>query len=207
MDDTKTPPPADPAAPPADPTKPATGDDDKPLGPPGEKALEAIKEERRVLKEQLRSWSDLGVKPEEVAELLKTREGEAERQARREMERAAIAKANERLLAAEVRAAAKGVLADPADALKFLDLSTVEVGDDGTVDSSAIEAAIGDLVKSKPYLAAAQGVGSWGSADPGPRNGDVKGQITREQLKSMSPEQIDQARREGRLARLMGATA
>jgi hypothetical protein len=199
-------PPAAPAPPPSSPAAPAPpaapAGDDEPLGPAGVQALERMKEERRTLKEALKPWADLGVSPDEVKQLLSTREGEAERQKQRELEQAAIGRANERLVTAEVRAAAKGVLADPADAMRFLDLSKVEVGDDGTVDTTAIETAIADLVKSKPYLAA-QG-GSWGSADAGARTPDAVAQITREQLKTMTPEQIDQARIEGRLAKLLG---
>jgi hypothetical protein len=54
-----------------------------------------------------------------------------------ETEQAALAKANDRILRSEVKAAAKGVLADPADAYKFLDLDSFEVDDDGEVDDRA----------------------------------------------------------------------
>jgi len=61
-------------------------------------------------------------------------------------------------------------LADPADAVHFLDLSEFEVSEDGEVDSKAIAKAIDRLVKDKPYLASGAPRGS-GSADGGARGG------------------------------------
>jgi len=76
---------------------------------------------------------------------------------RREAETAAMAKANARIVRAEVKAAAAGRLNDPADALNFLDLSQFEVDDDGDVDAEEIADAIAELVRTKPYLAAQGG--------------------------------------------------
>lgn len=75
----------------------------------------------------------------------------------RQVESAALAKANDRIVRAEVRAAAAGKLADPADAHRFLDLSQFEVGDDGEVDQDEIADAIDELINDKPYLAAQRG--------------------------------------------------
>lgn len=75
----------------------------------------------------------------------------------KQVESAALAKANARIVRAEVRAAAAGKLADPADALGFLDLSQFEVGHDGDVDQDEIADAIDDLLERKPYLAAQRG--------------------------------------------------
>ena len=82
----------------------------------------------------------------------------------------ALAGANQRILKAEVRAASASKLADPADALRFLDLSEFEVGSDGEVDSSQIAQAIDNLIKEKPYLAAQGGPEFTGSVDAGARN-------------------------------------
>lgn len=132
---------------------------------------------------------------------------EAEHQAaqeKREAEQATLAKANQRILRSEIKAAAKGVLADPADAYKFLDLDSFEVGEDGEVDDAAITAALTDLVSTKPYLAA-QGGRFQGSADGGARNDATKAaQLTRSDLSAMSPEQIETARKEGRLNDVLG---
>jgi hypothetical protein len=81
----------------------------------------------------------------------------------------ALGAANTRILKAEVRAAATGKLSDPADALLYLDLTKFEVGEDGEVDAKALGAALDELVKNKPYLAA-QGKRFQGNGDGGPRN-------------------------------------
>ena len=84
---------------------------------------------------------------------------------------AALTKANGRIVRSEIKDAAKGVLADPADAFKFIDLDQFDVDDDGNVDEGEIAKAVADLVKSKPYLAAAQGQQQrfQGGADQGAR--------------------------------------
>jgi hypothetical protein len=41
---------------------------------------------------------------------------------------------------------------DPEDALTMADLSSVEIDDDGNVDSTALKAALKDLAKRKPHL-------------------------------------------------------
>lgn len=76
---------------------------------------------------------------------------------RAEAERDAIAKANTRILRAEVKAAATGRFADTADALAFLDLSEFDVDEDGAVDGDEIRAALDDLLARKPHLAAQGG--------------------------------------------------
>lgn len=99
---------------------------------------------------------------------------------RREAETAATAKANARILKAEIRAAAAGKLADPTDALAFLSTNDFEVDDDGDVDADEIAAAIDDLVRRKPHLAA-QG----GSARPKPdrsQGASAKGTASTDQL-------------------------
>ena len=134
-------------------------DDDDPegadkLGDAGKKALDAMKAK----------WQ---------AERTKRREAEAKLAApkpddkradepdldaiRKEAETAAQRKANARILRSEVKAAAAGKFADPADAYKFLDLTQFEVDDDGNVDEDEIAEAIDGLINAKPYLAAAQG--------------------------------------------------
>lgn len=81
---------------------------------------------------------------------------DAERIAR-DAETKALAKANDRIVRAEVRAAASGKLSDPTDALNFIDLTQFEVDDDGSIDETEIADAITDLLAKKPYLAAQGG--------------------------------------------------
>ncbi|WP_051854997.1 hypothetical protein [Streptomyces sp. NRRL B-1347] len=76
------------------------------------------------------------------------------------------------LVRAEVRAAAAGRLRDPADALALVDVAAL-AGDGGDVDSVAINKAVDELLKAKPYLAAESGAGSttapWGDVGSGQR--------------------------------------
>ncbi|QDQ12473.1 hypothetical protein [Streptomyces spectabilis] len=73
------------------------------------------------------------------------------------------------LVRAELRAAAAGKLRDPADALALLDVSTL-AGSGGDIDAAAVAAAVDQLVKDKPYLAAeTTGSAAWGDVGAGPR--------------------------------------
>jgi len=124
----------------------------------------AIADEARVAKEELAALQAkiAGTEAEHAAQL-----------AAQKVKDEALGAANTRILKAEVRAAATGKLADPADALVYLDLSKIEVGEDGEVDGKAVEALIADLLVKKPYLAA-QGKRFQGNGDGGPRNGGDK---------------------------------
>lgn len=160
------PPASDPPAedPPAEDPPPAD------LGDAGKKALDAMKAERKAARDEAAT-----AKAERDALQAKLDGKEAEHAAAqkdRETEAAALAKANGRILKSEVKAAAKGVLADPQDAYKFLDLDAFEVDEDGNVDEDAIASALKDLVTKKPYLAA-QG-SKFGDGDGGPRNEERK---------------------------------
>lgn len=165
------------------------------LGDKGKRALASMKGKWRTERDKRR----------ELERALADKDGadDAE-QARRKAEADAMAKANNRILKAEIRAAAKGRLTDPKDALTFLDLEQFEVGEDGEIDPEEVEEAITDLLKSKPYLAAAtakrfQGTGDGGAA----RKASRPKQLTQQDLKSMTPEAIDKARIDGRLDDLM----
>jgi hypothetical protein len=174
------------------------------LGDAGKKALDAMKAKRNSYRDQLRAAQ---------AELEKLRNGakkDGEPSAediRRDAEQAATAKANARIIRSEIRAAAAGKLADPKDALTFLDLSQFEVDENGEVDSDEVAEAIEELLKNKPYLAAAtakrfQGTGDGGAAR---KAGNKPKQVTEAELKTMTPEQIVKAQNEGRLVDLLGA--
>lgn len=168
------------------------------LGDKGKRALASMKGKWRTERDKRR----------ELEQKLAAQDGadEAE-QTRRKAEADATAKANGRILKAEIRAAAKGRLADPKDALTFLDLDQFEVGEDGEIDTEEIEEAITDLLKNKPYLAAAtakrfQGTGDGGAA----RKASRPKQLTEQDLKTMTPEQIVKAQDEGRLDNLLGGS-
>jgi hypothetical protein len=210
--------PAEPA--PEAPT-PAEGDAEA-LGDAGKKALDAMKAERNGYRAESREWKqlakelgvdDAGGLRDLIANAGKPKEPEAPEapavdvdQVRREAQLEATRKANDRILRSEVKAAAAGKLADPQDALRFLDLDKLDISDDGDVDSGDIADAIDELLKTKPYLAAATATRWQGSADGGARNGPTgPQQLTREDLKGMSPEQVMAAKKSGQLKNLLGA--
>lgn len=165
---------------------------------------------RRLAQERKKyaDYGDLKKKAAEFDQLTEQQKSEAEKAveaARGEGRAEALKAANDRLLKAEIRAAAAGKLSDPADAIRLLDLASFKVGDDGEIDSGAIGAAIEELIKTKPYLAAKasgfQGTGDGGAAG---REGRPS-QLTAADLKTMSPAQIVKAREEGRLDRYMNS--
>jgi hypothetical protein len=180
-------------------------DGEKALGDAGKKALDAMKADRNAAREEAKA-----VRAEFEALKAQIEGREAEHKAAQDAQRVkdeALAAANERILKAEVRAAAAGKLSDPQDALRFLDMSEFEVGSDGEVDSSQVAKAIDDLIASKPYLAVQDGKRFQGDADAGTRNEGKPAQLTQADLGRMTPEQIVAARREGRLNDLMGVNS
>jgi hypothetical protein len=106
-------------------------------------ALNAERKARAVAEREANKLRDLTATDAEKAVQAAKEEGRAE----------AVKEMAGRLVETEVRAAAAGKLADPADAVRLLDVAEF-VGDDGTIDRAAIDSAIAELVESKPYLAA-----------------------------------------------------
>lgn len=141
--------------------QPPAEDQDEPLGDKGLRALEAEKAKRRDESARRRA-------AEARIQELEAGQDEAARQ-RLETERAAFAKANERIVSAEIRAAAAGKLSDPSDALLFLKPGDFEVDDDGQVDQSSIADAVKKLLKAKPYLAGTGPAGVQGAITQGVR--------------------------------------
>lgn len=122
-------------------------------------------------------------------------------EARREAEQ----RANQKIIKAELKAAAKGQLADPTDVYRYLDLDDFDVDEDGNVDSAEMEEAIEDLLKEKPYLAANQAPARrfQTRGDGGSRGPSRPKQLTSADIERMSPKDIDKATREGRLDDLL----
>ena len=180
------------------------------LGDAGKKALDAMKADRNAARLQAKEFAA------ELAALRAQAEGRAAEheaeQAAQKVRDDALSAANERIKKAEVRAVAAGKLADPNDALKFLDLSSLEVGDDGDIDASAVESLITDLINSKPYLAAQSSTRFQGSGDGGARNESGQpSQLTHEDVKRLSAEgkhdEIVRAKAEGRLNNILNPTS
>lgn len=172
----------------------SSGDDPtSQLGDAGKRAIDAMKAERnearRALKPVTTLMRELGIKSvDELRGRLQTPAGDAGStdgttegkptdgkpavdadKIRREAQAEARQAADQRVIRAEVKAAAAGKLADPGDALRFLDLTEIELDDDGNVDADEVADAISDLVKKKPYLAAQSGKRFQGTADTGAR--------------------------------------
>ena len=168
------------------------------LGDPGKKALDTMKAERKAALDRAKAAE---AKAAELAAKLEGREAEytAEVEKRRVKDEA--------ILRAELCGAAKGKLADPSDAALYINLSDFEVSDSGDVDTDALDAAIADLVSRKPHLAATPGRRFDGDADAGARavSGAPK-QLRREDLKSMTPSQIEAAYEAGQLNEMQGIT-
>jgi len=126
----------------------------------------------------------------------------AETRATQAEERAQLLSKRTAVVAAAVRAGA----VDPDAVFALIDNDAVTIGDDGQVKGA--DDAVKSLLEAKPYLVGQAGGknagGKSGSADGGARgNGDGKKQLSRDDLASMSPKQIEQARRDGQLNDLL----
>lgn len=181
---------------------------DAALGDPGKRAIDAMKERERKARADARA----AIARAEAAETAlankdKPAEEVALEAARAEARTEANKKANERILRADLRAAATGKLADPTDAALYLDLSEFTVTDDGDTDSDALNEAISELLERKPHLAAGKPNRFDGGADQGAKGRDATPpQLTEADLASMSPAEVNQARKDGRLDKLLGKT-
>ena len=183
------------------------GDDDVLLGPAGEKALREMKrrardaeKELRRMKAQKRESGDDGQEGDGESDPKKIRE-QVESEVRQQYAR------DRALDKVEARAArrfqnpdlARKLLADQAD--DFLD-------EKGNPDVEAIGEALDELLEDEPYLGidAAQRRRFEGDGDGGTRNGGKAGQLTRDDLKRMGPDEIEQARVDGKLTDLLGSS-
>jgi len=181
-------------------------EEEKPLGVAGEKALAAMKAERKADREKIRELNAKIEKSEADAALKdKPAEEQALEAARAEARAEERGKSNDRILRAKLETAATSKLADPSDAALFLDLSTFDVSDDGDVDSDALAEAIADLIARKPHLAAGKPNRFDGGADQGAKGKDSKpAQLTQADLARMSPAEIVKAQNAGQLDQLSG---
>ena len=184
---------------PADDVDPDDDEGREQLGDKGQKALDRMKAKRkadrariRALEAQLAGKDDAG-------------DGE-DGKSRRAPEMTADQKVNRRILRSEIKAAAKGVLADPSDAYQFLNLDQFEVDENGDVDEDEIADALDELVKKKPYLAAQGGRRFKGSAGGGAGKQSRTKQLTEADIDRLTPEQIVEARRKGQLDGLLKGT-
>lgn len=195
------PPVADPPAPVADPPAPAPADPPAPDKTFTQAELDRIVQDRLARqKSQFADYDDIkarAAKFDELEEQNKTELQKAQDRAA-ELERQAAEstqKAKDALLrSAVVAEAARQNVVDPDAALALLDRDSLVLNDEGSPTN--IAEAMDSLLKAKPYLV---GGGRPGNADLGAREPAPGGaQLTRADLKNMSPEAIVAARKEGR---------
>ncbi|GAB3166634.1 hypothetical protein GCM10027059_25890 [Myceligenerans halotolerans] len=168
-----------------------------------QKRFEAQQQVSRDLEKKLKAAIPKDEAEKLRAQLATAQGKEAEYEAERE--RAAVlaeanAKANQRILKSEVRALAAGQLNDPNDALLYLDLSDIQVEDDGEVDRAVITERLEALAKSKPYLAAQGGTPPVFTSPTSAREGSEKPkQWTKADVEGATPQQIVDAKAAGLL--------
>lgn len=149
-------------------------------------------------------YEELKAKAARLTELEQANQTELEKaQARAvELEQKATdasARAQEALLrSAVVSEAARKNVVDPEAAFALLDRAALELDADGAPTN--IADAMDALLKNKPYLAGGKATGA---ADQGARQGGAQGQLSREQLKTMSSAEIVKAQDDGRLDHLL----
>lgn len=204
--------------------QPPSGQGDKPPAgqggqPPGDGDDKTFTEDdvNRIVQKRLArerekysDYEDLAEKAKQFDELEDQRKSELEKaqertsKLERELEQAQLQAQETRLHNAVLAEAAKKGVIDPDAAVQLLDRSLLEWDDDG--NPTNIAEAMDSLLDDRPYLAGQHGGRPNGSADQGAR-GRPAGSLTREDLKTMSPEQINKARKEGQLDHLMGRTS
>jgi hypothetical protein len=201
---------------PSDPTPP--NPDPAPAPPTGgdaprtfsQEELDRIVQDRvaRVKSTPPADYEDLKAAAARLAELEAANQSELEKaQARAEAaeKRAATIETEARetrLRSAIIAEAAKPGrnVVDPDAAIALLDRSTLQIDDSGMPTNVA--EAMDKLLEARPYLVASSGGATRGSADQGARRGAAAGQLSEDDLKGMTAEQIVEARRAGRLQEL-----
>lgn len=171
----------------------AEGGDEGALGDAGKKALDAMKVKWQKARDELKALKAAGTKPDDATDPADVRK-QAQAEARAEV-------LGERALDKVETRAAK-LFADPEDARALLAGRLDDFIDDGKVDVDAIDEALTELLSKKPHLAAKAEKRFAGSADGGARKGSKPDQLTRQDLKQMTPQQIVKAQEEGRFTDL-----
>ncbi len=190
-----------------------SGDPDKQLGPKGEKALAAEKEKRRTAQAELREWKALGLSAADIRKILDDQRGNEDKPDPERLKAEAKAEAQAELMQSRVldkiEAKAARLFADPDDAAALLlkDHDADEFLDDGKIDVEAIQDALSGLLEKKPYLAAQGGKRFQGGADGGARKDSRPAQLTRDDIKTMTPLQIEKAQQDGQLEDLLRGKA
>lgn len=131
--------------------------DDSTSDPDTSDVVSKLKREAAKRRTQLKPWAqlarDFNMTPEQVREALDAAGATPDPEQQRIAD--AEAKANLRLVRANVKEAAAGLFADPADAALYLDLTKYEVDVDGDlVDTEELLEDLNQVLERKPHLAA-----------------------------------------------------
>lgn len=170
-------------------------DDDEPSRPERQAAryrtqLRAEQKRNAEMASRLKALEDKDKKPDEIAA----------REAQEAADKASKAEARNRQLTLENAFFRANTVdwVDPADALKLVDLSEIDVDDDGIVDAKDLRAALKDLARRKPHLVKKPKAASTdddeddkgqgpGRRMNGKRRGSGKDEPTREELAKKFP--------------------
>ncbi len=115
----------------------------------------------RQLARERKSWQEQLEEEKKKAAMTETEKLKAEKEEAEKKGKAAMEAANQRLVKAEVKAAAAEMgLVDADAAYALLDKDSIEVTENG--DVKGIKKALEDLVKAKPWLKKADGGGTVG---------------------------------------------
>lgn len=193
---------------------------DPPADPPGDRTftqaeLDRIVQERiaRVKAEPPADYEDLKAAKARLDELEQQSMSDLEKLQQQLAERdQALADRDQQLQEITTRAQQAAIRADvvahatrlgavdPDAVMAMLPPDAVTIGDDGQVTGT--EAAVQALLDAKPYLVGKPAPPAPGGADGGVR-GRTPSSITREDLKTMTPEQITEALHRGDLVHLL----
>ncbi|MCG6499455.1 hypothetical protein [Kitasatospora sp. A2-31] len=176
------------------------------LGDAGKRALDAMKAKWREERDRRKAAES---ERDQLKATKPTEGGDDADSIRTQVRAEARAEALRERALDRLEAKAARVLADPEDARAYLSARVEDFIDGDAIDTEAITDALEDLLKRKPYLAATaagsrprfEGTGDGGArkASTGPR------QLTENDVKRMTPEQIDEAHRKGQLRDYLGS--
>lgn len=143
------------------------------------------------------NWKAASSERDKLAQAQMTESEKAIEEARAEGRQAALSEVGRDLATAHLAAqAAKAGVTIPQGLAAVMDVSRL-LNEDGMPDEAAISSLVDSFASSTPTAPAySQGLGI------GPQ-GSTPGQITRDDLKRMSPQEINKARQEGRLNHLI----
>jgi hypothetical protein len=171
---------------------------------------EAQRKVNRDLEAKLKNLSQIEKKfedrlKEELANQNKSDEEKAVDAARREAREEAQSAFNQRLAKAELKAELAGKVNNLALALKVIDLAEIAVDSNGEVDPQSVTDAIDSALAQYPELKPTTEKKFGGTADQGTKGKATRPQqLTREDIKSLTPEQVVAAEAAGQLDTLLG---